>query len=310
MTDPPSPELDAHEQARWTLLGEQVHGRYTRELARTVGGTVAEETPEAVYFRTGLPASTYNGALIVGRPAHLAPIVQRARELCGTRVPWGLSLREDLWSTHRAGLEAEGFHDEETQPAMVLPSLDRQAPPLPPGLRIEAATTPEQLGCFLATGARGFGFPGGALRRFLRPAALQAQLRVPHSHWLVGLLEGQPVATAMSVVDEGVSYIAWVSTVPEHRKKGYGEALTWQAALAGRQDGARSALLRASKMGEPVYRRMGFRTLATYHAIVAPDRSPWQGLRTVFWFLGVSLWYATVHRRLETWPEASGSPVH
>ena len=40
--------------------------------------------------------------------------------------------------------------------------------------------------------------------------------------------------------------------------------MTWAAVNAGREWGSRAAVLQASEMGEPVYREMGFRTVAGY----------------------------------------------
>lgn len=46
-----------------------------------------------------------------------------------------------------------------------------------------------------------------------------------------------------------------VATVPEARRRGFGEALTWQAALA---EPGLPAMLLSSDPGRPVYERMGF----------------------------------------------------
>jgi GNAT superfamily N-acetyltransferase len=80
----------------------------------------------------------------------------------------------------------------------------------------------------------------------------------------VGRVEGAPVASAMLIASGPVAGIYWVATVPEARRRGYGEALTWAAVEAGRRAGCAVASLQASAMGRPVYARMGFQHVIDY----------------------------------------------
>jgi len=66
------------------------------------------------------------------------------------------------------------------------------------------------------------------------------------------------VATALQIATDRVAGIYWVATIEDHRRKGYGEALTWAALEAGRELGCTMGSLQASEMGKPVYARMGF----------------------------------------------------
>ncbi len=53
-----------------------------------------------------------------------------------------------------------------------------------------------------------------------------------------------------------------VATVKEARGQGLGSAIVWQALRDARQMGYQIAALESSKMGYPVYRRLGFRDMA------------------------------------------------
>jgi len=54
-----------------------------------------------------------------------------------------------------------------------------------------------------------------------------------------------------------------VGTVPEFRGKGYGSAVTLAAMDWAREMGEELAILHATEMGKPVYRRLGFEAHCT-----------------------------------------------
>lgn len=80
----------------------------------------------------------------------------------------------------------------------------------------------------------------------------------------LGMLDGQPVATAEIFLGGGVAYLGGVSTLPRYRRQGIGGAITLAALGSARQQGYRIALLTASPMGAPVYHRLGFQERGLY----------------------------------------------
>jgi ribosomal protein S18 acetylase RimI-like enzyme len=60
-----------------------------------------------------------------------------------------------------------------------------------------------------------------------------------------------------------VAGIYAVATDEPMRGRGYGRALTLAAMHAGREMGLDTAVLMASELGQPVYRRIGFREVGT-----------------------------------------------
>ncbi|HEX6117242.1 MAG TPA: GNAT family N-acetyltransferase, partial [Solirubrobacterales bacterium] len=103
------------------------------------------------------------------------------------------------------------------------------------------------------------GFPEDAFDRF-PPATLLHEA----SAAFIGELEGEPVATAMTSVLDGVGFVGWVGTTAAARGRGAGAALTVAATNAAFDRGARLASLQASSMGESIYRRLGYRELFNY----------------------------------------------
>jgi GNAT superfamily N-acetyltransferase len=77
----------------------------------------------------------------------------------------------------------------------------------------------------------------------------------------VGLLDGRPVGTAATFLDDGHDNVTMVSVMPDGRGRGIGEALTWAATLV---DPRLPAALLASDLGRPTYERMGYLPLLRF----------------------------------------------
>jgi GNAT superfamily N-acetyltransferase len=92
------------------------------------------------------------------------------------------------------------------------------------------------------------------------------------THYL-GIYNGRPVATATRLLCEGLAGVFNVGVVPEVRGRGIGTAITWRAALEGRDEGATASFLQASRMGAPIYRRMGYQTVSSYTIWFGPPLS-------------------------------------
>ena len=56
-----------------------------------------------------------------------------------------------------------------------------------------------------------------------------AVLSNPDYRWLLGLVDGEPVGTAMAHRKAHSVHVEWITSDPTRRGKGYGEAMTWEA---------------------------------------------------------------------------------
>ena len=155
---------------------------------------------------------------------------------------------------------------EGLMPGMAL-ALPAAAPPPPAGLAIREVKTPELLAGFRDTAFRSFGYPAAVAPRFMN----ERLFVLPQVRLFAGIVGGAVVATSMLIASGAVAGIYWVATLEGHRGRGYGEALTWAAVAGGREFGCRIASLQASKLGRPVYARMGFEHVLDYEHLLPPE---------------------------------------
>jgi GNAT superfamily N-acetyltransferase len=108
--------------------------------------------------------------------------------------------------------------------------------------------------------ASGFDAPMELFELLMTPAVLS----LPAARCYVGDVEQEPVTTAFGFTERDHVGIYNVATVPRHRGRGYGTAITARAVLDGFASGASVAYLQSSVVGYRVYERLGFRTLETW----------------------------------------------
>lgn len=134
----------------------------------------------------------------------------------------------------------------------------RTVPDPPPDLEIRRVTAAD-FASFVEVGVAGFEMSPAVAEALYPPAMLDAEgLRA-----YLGLVDGRPVATSLSVRTGDVVGVYAVATVPAARGRGYGTALTW-ATLADADPLAALGVLQASDMGRPVYERMGFQLVREF----------------------------------------------
>lgn len=78
----------------------------------------------------------------------------------------------------------------------------------------------------------------------------------------IARVDGEPAASTVSWNHGGDCSIWWVATVPEARGRGLAPGLMRRALAAGRDSGCEVTTLQATKLGQPVYEKLGYRGLA------------------------------------------------
>lgn len=86
----------------------------------------------------------------------------------------------------------------------------------------------------------------------------------------VGYVKGKPVTSAASVTAGGVVGLYSVATVPQHRRRGYAEAIMREVVRdISQRTGIHSTVLQATTSGLGLYEAMGYRTVTTFDVYIS-----------------------------------------
>jgi GNAT superfamily N-acetyltransferase len=220
----------------------------------------------------GASFQMFNAAFL-NRPApareDLEDRLAGARSLFASRgLPWAFWIGEN-WlgrSARRAlvgACESFGMRAAAEMPAMVADSLREPKRSLPsagrvPLLDIRRADAHRAMEDFRSVGSVCFHVPPAWFSEVFDDSIPSRDFTC----W-VGYRGARPVATAATVVSDGVIGLYNVATMPDDRGKGYAEAVTRHAvAGASRQSGLTRIILQSTAQGERLYKRLGFREVS------------------------------------------------
>jgi ribosomal protein S18 acetylase RimI-like enzyme len=213
-----------------------------------------------------VPLPLFNGVLVESEP--WAGVAESVREVEAHGMPCGMQVRE---GTHaRADAEATrlGLTARTPMPGMVASAADL-ADARVDGLEIAPAADMATLGEAALVCAAGFGAPVEAIRPLYSPAVLAADGLAVY----VGRVAGEAVTTAIGYRTGREVAVFSVGTPPQHRRRGFGGAISAHAVRAGFEQGADLAWLQTSGLGEPVYRKLGFRHAVMHALLTRPPAS-------------------------------------
>lgn len=238
---------------------------YNREGARsTQGGLVHEEDGLCFYVpRHRFPVG-FTGVMRTDRSVSAADVLRRAREFFGPRGHgYTVCVMQHRDADIAAHLSAEGIGQMGDSPGMAIEQRIAEEP-LPSGVDVEIVEGAEAAREFADVAGAAYATyglpPKIALRQFSNPACFDQ----PHVTAWLARIGGAPVGTVMVLLTHRVAGIYWVGTSPEVRGRGIAAALTRLATNAGFDMGAEAVVLQASVMGEPIYRKMGYREITRY----------------------------------------------
>jgi len=243
-----------------------------REFARwQVGGTIVERDGLlAIGGTTSFPVGYANVAMRADPSLPAADVIARCREFfAGRRRGFTLFTRGLYDRDLEAALERAGVAMLSDTPCMVIENRV-DAPPLGSGCTLRRVRTEADAADAAAINAEAYeslGLPEAETRALYgRPGKLLA----PHLVTCLGILDGRAVSTAMILETAGVAGVYWVGTASGGRRSGLAAACTADVTNEAFTRGARAVTLQASAMGEPIYRRLGYRTFDRMRWFVFP----------------------------------------
>jgi len=208
-----------------------------------------------------VPLPLFNSVIVGSGPC--AGLADSIRETESAGLPCGVQLQPGADPAVDAEVAALGFTTREPMPGMTVTPAElrdqRQG-----GLEIVRAVTPADLDEAALTGERGFEAPSGSMR----PVYPDRALEVDDISFYIGRAGGVPVTTAISCRTGREVAVFSVATPAEHRRRGYGGTMTVHAIREGFRRGADLGWLQTSELGDPVYRRLGFRH-TTSHVLLS-----------------------------------------
>jgi GNAT superfamily N-acetyltransferase len=208
---------------------------------------------------SGLPDPELSAALIEREPSDALDALSRAETVFRAHgAALGVDLERGRHASVDRAVEAMGLVRVVSRPAMVLDVSRLASPGSVDGLEVHRVVDERDLPAMAAIEAASFGTAPAVAARMFAPSALGA----PEVSLYLATLGAEPVAMAYAHRFEGALGIFGVATMPPHRRRGIGTAVT---AFAIR-DAAHVELawLQSSELGVPVYAAMGFESVAEW----------------------------------------------
>ena len=211
----------------------------------------------------GLPVAQFNLVFVTG-PLNdpVTAIAAAAAWFDERELPFVLRVREGVDAATERACEEQGLQFRDVLPGLVmritvLPDPDAR-------LAIRTATAGDSMQQHRQVLATAFGFPLEVAEAIFSTRLAEA----PGCELFVGFVDGTPITSSALIMSDGVAGVYNVGCLPDARRQGYGEAMTWHAIRRGLQLGCDIASLQSSEMGRLIYERMGFRLVAPYRTFV------------------------------------------
>jgi ribosomal protein S18 acetylase RimI-like enzyme len=237
----------------------------TMEWVASVSPNGAVETHGKIaLIKTAIPSSEFNIAFALDRPTSIDGVSESIMKLFqNPKIAWELFTVSSVVDALLPVISEFDLEKKAVEPGMVLSPLPDDHPSLPIGLEIRRISELQELQTFLKIGMIGFGDPSGTLLNVLASGLSNEKSSLRPACYL-GYFNGVPAGTSIRFPFEGIAGIYFVSTLPDFRRRGIGEAMTWQAAIDGKEEGCTASCLQASEIGRPIYEKMGYKKIVDY----------------------------------------------
>jgi len=244
-------------------------------VARLTPGGKVRPVGGLTLVRSGLAISAFNCVFAL-RPAPVPTDAEREirRTFADDAVRrWVLITTSSSQEAMTPLIDALGLRLVETMPGMLWDPLPSEPAKMPVGFVVRPLGFPDEVREFGRTMMRGFEAPPELMDAWADAVGHLPTAPPELRGWYLGWVSGQPVCTAVRYSTGALAGIYGVGTVPDFRQKGFGTAITQRAAIDGRLEGCTASYLQSSRIGRPVYERIGYRVVEEYQ-LWAPGADP------------------------------------
>jgi GNAT superfamily N-acetyltransferase len=236
---------------------------FARSAAASPGGRAIELGGVRAAMHPALPHASIVNCVTYADPAELESRIDElaaAYDEAGVQA-WAVWTHES--DDHARTMLANAGFVLDSEPMSMTLDLDGG---VEPAAQLDWTDDPDP-GEFAGVVEPAYGFPPGMFRAGFP--------ELPEAHSYLARHEGRPASVVVASDLEGDCGIFLVGTIPEARGRGLSTALMRRALSDAASRGCSTSSLQASKMGYPVYRRLGYRDLG--HAELWERRKPPQG---------------------------------
>jgi len=207
---------------------------------------------------TGIPSATLNCVFTTRGDVAPSDVEELLDAIQRKGLPYCIQIRPGCSDQLAEVARERGLSAHGSIPLMRLDAgaVDVAAKAAHPELRIRQLR-PNERQIHISIASDGFEVPPALFEKLMTEDAFA----LPGLRAYVGDASGEPVSTAVAIVEGDHVGIYNVATPHAWRGRGYGAAVTAHAVLDGFAAGASFALLQSSEPGFGVYKRLGFRTV-------------------------------------------------
>lgn len=242
------------------------------ENLRTAFGTLAAEitASESRQFGSvtavsaGVPAPIFNRVFVFDPPP-IDELSAAVAWMSEREVPFWLTVSEPAVEKVANHLADLGLAKATEQPGMAMASLD-EIPTPDASVDIAEVTDLDEREDFSAVTASAFEMSLDVAAQVDRAGLVADDVRM-----FLGSVDRHPAGCGVLIRSGDVAGVYSIGVVEEFRRQGIGEAMSWAVLRAGRDAGCKVGVLQSSEMGYPLYERMGFETVVTYHLFEQAD---------------------------------------
>ncbi|MCH8814539.1 MAG: GNAT family N-acetyltransferase [Chloroflexi bacterium] len=250
--------------AELAACADENYALWWRRWASAIDGGEVHDLNGMLMALTGGRQEWCNVAFVTARlESPMKTIETVLRFFDDHQQPFIMRVREGLDPTAEEVAEILGIRYSDTIPGMALSPLTPPDETLP-GLEIRTVADQATLNDHMTISAESFSIDPDQLA-IVTPLKLTRQ---PGWFIYVGYIDHEPVTSSSLLVSGDTAGVYWVGTIATHRRRGLGEAMTWHALREGAKRGASVGVLQASRVGKPIYERMGFHVVSPYRTFV------------------------------------------